>query len=133
MFTKTRRSLRVWVRSQSKGAGNLSEGGELEDASASSDTGITGRGRKEGHREWGVTLHLRFALFPYHRTMRLTCTCDHYHDSKYASHRPISPCEQGTRGRMQPWPIWYASWGICIKGWGCTGSSKYIRYLRGPQ
>ena len=43
--------------------------------------------------------------FTYYRAMKLTsvtCTSDHHHDSKYALHRHISPCDWDTRGRMQP-------------------------------
>jgi hypothetical protein len=40
----------------------LSEGRELENASL--DTGVADRGGEEGHRESGVTLHLRFAWLP---------------------------------------------------------------------
>jgi hypothetical protein len=57
---------------------------ELEDAS--SKTGVAGRSRKENGelRDFSHT----------GRALRLTYTCDHHHDDKYALRGHISPCEQ---------------------------------------
>jgi hypothetical protein len=35
-----------------------------ESEDALSETGVASRGQKEGRREWGATLHPRFAWFP---------------------------------------------------------------------